>query len=72
MWSHFSIIFSLLFLLAFFEAFWEDSGGILEPFWSSKSMKNPLKIRWSFLLIFEWFLGGFLETFLEGFLMKNL
>ena len=38
LWSHFLIIFLLLFWLAFFEGFWEDSGGILEPCWSSKSL----------------------------------
>ena len=35
--------FSFIFLVTFFEGFWEDTGCILEPFWSSKCIKKALK-----------------------------
>ena len=60
---HFLVVFCSLFQHRFFDVF----GRILEAFWSSKSVKNPLKIRWIFLGIFEWFLGGFLGSFLVDF-----
>ena len=63
-WSFFCRCFKLIFARIL--------GVILEWFWSSKPMQNPSKIRSIFLVIFECFSGGFLGSFLEGFLMKSL